>query len=89
MSARQSADGPWRGLLRGPWLWISYAMCFAIGIPWYRTAGTLDDLVFGVPQWAVLSILSSVAISALTAHATLNLWDDGSSQQSQADEGSG
>ena len=89
MSVGQSPDSPWRGLLGGPWLWLGYAMCFAIGIPWYRTAGTLDELVFGIPQWAVLSILSSVAISALTAHATLNLWDDGSSEQGKSEEGSG
>ncbi|RLB49138.1 MAG: hypothetical protein DRI90_24790 [Deltaproteobacteria bacterium] len=59
-----------------PLLWIGYGLCLAVGIPWYRSAGTLDPVIAGFPVWALVSALSSVGIAVLTAVAVLRLWSD-------------
>jgi hypothetical protein len=63
--------------VRRPLLWIGYALCLAIGIPWYREPGTLDALIAGFPTWALMSALAALGIAALTLWAVARPWSEG------------
>ena len=54
--------------------WVSVLALLLLGIPWYRTPGTQDPLVLGMPMWASVALVSAIAIAALTAWAALRLW---------------
>jgi hypothetical protein len=46
-------------------------------VPWYREAGVLGDLFFGMPGWVWVSLLCTAGVSALTAIGLLRYWRDG------------
>lgn len=52
------------------------ALLYLISIPWWFGAGA-PRIVFGMPSWAVVSLLATLGVSCLTAFAALRLWDDG------------
>jgi hypothetical protein len=57
--------------------WLLVGILLLAGIPWYRSAGSQDVLIAGIPLWGWVSIGSAVSISALTAWAALRWWPDG------------
>jgi hypothetical protein len=76
MKHAKPTSAPPREPIDYPLLWVGYGICLAVGIPWYRSAGTLDPLIAGFPVWALVSALSCVGVAALTAVAVLGLWSD-------------
>lgn len=44
-----------------------------ISTPWYAAAGSLDPMIWGAPRWAIIQLLSFVAIFLLGLLASL-LW---------------
>ena len=61
-----------RGRMYLSWkVWLVYAVLFGVGIPWYWPHGH-GAIWWGMPAWVVVSLASSVALSAYTA-CLLNL----------------
>ena len=44
-----------------------------ISTPWYAAAGSLEPMIWGAPRWAIIQLLSFVAIFLLGLLASL-LW---------------
>jgi hypothetical protein len=61
--------------IRLPWLWVSLGIAVLAGIPFYLPTGSIRPLVGGVPYWLVLSLVASLAFSAITCWACLRAWN--------------
>lgn len=55
------------------WIWAIYAVLFGISIPWYWAADA-SGILLGLPTWAAVSVLGSVAISFFTAWLFITRW---------------
>lgn len=56
--------------------WIVIGSLLALGIPWYRTAGTQDPVYWGLPLWAVVALASALGISIVAQWGITQLWDE-------------
>lgn len=68
----QRPPRPRGGYLR-PWIWLIYGALALVGIPWYWPRDSVR-LVLGLPAWALVSILASMAVSVFTAWLLWNRW---------------
>ena len=59
-----------------PAFWVLLGLLLAIGIPWYRTPGTLDPLFWGLPLWALVALGSALAIALVAQWGIARLWHD-------------
>jgi len=55
-------------------IWLAYLALLILSIPWYWPAVSGDWLVFGVPLWALVSLLCYVAAAILTVFTIDKLW---------------
>lgn len=61
----------------GRWWYVpSLIVLIVLSVPWYRKAGSMGDLIFGMPGWVWVSLGCTVGVSALTAFAALRYWRD-------------
>jgi len=72
------------GLLRWP-IWLTYAVLFAVAIPWYWPADD-ERLWLGIPLWAAVSIAGSGLITLFTVGLLLLCWPDQETPTVPADE---
>lgn len=80
---------PAREPINMPWLWVALVGIILVGVPWYLPPGTLGVTVLNVPAWFWISIVSAVALSAVTCWACLSCWDlQDHEDWSDTDEGS-
>ena len=56
-----------------PWVWMTYLVLLAVGIPWYWPEGVVV-LWFGLPAWLVTAVAASTAASVLTAVVLRRPW---------------
>lgn len=61
--------------IRTPWLWVAMGVVVVAGVPLYLSPGLVGPLVGGIPLWLVVSILATLAFSALTCWACLRDWN--------------
>ena len=47
------------------------AILYVVSIPWYRSAGEVPSLVWGLPDWVVVALGCYVAVAVLNAIAWL------------------
>jgi len=47
-----------------------------LSVPWYRAAGSMGELIHGMPGWVWVSLLCTVGVSSLTAVGILWFWRD-------------
>ncbi len=59
-----------------PGLFGAVALLYLVSIPWWFGSGE-PRLLFGMPSWAVVSLLATLGVSCLVAFAALRRWDDG------------
>ncbi|ALM54219.1 hypothetical protein [Halomonas huangheensis] len=75
--ARSSSSGvPAKEPIRKPWIWIVIALIIAVSVPWYWPPGTLTPIVMGLPLWALIAVIGSVALCAFLSWACLTQWSD-------------
>ncbi|WP_394810761.1 hypothetical protein [Alkalibacillus aidingensis] len=55
-------------------LWIIFGILFVLSVPWYLPTGSYDPIILGIPYWAWIILLVSIAFSATITYAIKNLW---------------
>ncbi|MBX9389975.1 hypothetical protein ACFPZ0_21985 [Streptomonospora nanhaiensis] len=69
-----SSDKPVREPIRKPWIWIVLALLLLAGVPLYWPPGTVEPIVLGLPLWALVTVGSSVVLSAYLSWLCLTQW---------------
>ena len=76
--SHNSEDVP--GLIAEPrqrgWVWLVYAVLFALAIPWYWPAGYRGPLLLGIPLWAATTIVCVVLLAMWTTWVIVRYWQD-------------
>jgi hypothetical protein len=54
-------------------IWVTYGLLATIGIPWYWPANH-EEILFGMPLWAVCSLATSVIASMFTTWLLMTRW---------------
>lgn len=75
-AAVQPADEP----LRHRWFLPAVVAILVVSVPWYLPSSVGDRLVGGLPVWTWVTIVCGLALAAVTAYASLQLWRDGSDE---------
>jgi hypothetical protein len=57
------------------WIWMVYLILLLIGVPWYWQADN-TIMMFGMPGWALIAILTSVTVSCITSFLWFAGWQD-------------
>ncbi len=52
-------------------LLVAIAALYVVSIPWYRTAGEVPSLVWGLPDWVAVALGCYAAVAVLNAIAWL------------------
>lgn len=66
---------PLREPVRLPWLWVAMGLVVLAGVPWYLPAGAIEPLVGGIPFWLLISVVATVAFSAVTCWGCARGWN--------------
>ncbi len=66
------------------WIWLSYAALLAVSIPWYWPP---DDktLWLGMPAWATVAVVGSLAMSTFTAVLIWRCWPAADAPEDRAE----
>jgi len=75
--------------IRIKWVWIVLGIIILSGVPWYLPIGGIYPIVFGLPYWALISVVSSIALAIFLNYVMSNLWDMESLKEDDKKEGSG
>ncbi len=67
---------PRREPIQQRWYIPLVLLIVVISVPWYREQGETGTVVAGLPLWIWVTILCSLAISAIVAKVALQHWDD-------------
>ena len=59
------------------WLWLVYALLYAVAIPWYWPADFRGPLILGLPLWVVVTLVAVFALSLWTLFAITRYWKIG------------
>ena len=76
MDAFWAAAKPASEPTRKRWYVPLLLVLVVISVPWYRSAGSMGELVFGMPAWVWVSLICTVGVSALTALGIARYWRD-------------
>jgi hypothetical protein len=55
-------------------LWIVFGIIFLLSFPWYLPAGSYKPLILGMPYWAWIVLIVSLALSAFLTYAIKFQW---------------
>lgn len=55
-------------------LWIVFGIIFLLSFPWYLPTGSYKPLILGIPYWAWIILLVSIALSAFLTYAIQYQW---------------
>jgi len=58
------------------WYLPLVVLFIVLSVPWYREAGSMGRVVFGMPVWIWTSLACAAAVSCLTAIAAIRFWKD-------------
>ncbi|MDP3487150.1 MAG: hypothetical protein Q8S19_04360 [Bacillota bacterium] len=61
--------------IRFGWVWVVLAIIILAGVPWYLPKGGIHPIIFGMPYWAVISVLSTIALAVFLNYVVTNYWD--------------
>lgn len=67
---------PRREPMQRRWFLPAIFVLLAISIPWYRRAGEIGAMAWGLPVWVWVALGASGLISVVTAVMSLFFWDD-------------
>lgn len=62
-------------------VWIGFVVLFALINPWYFPAGISSSLIMGVPLWALIILLASLALSIFITWVVLTQWHTDSDER--------
>ena len=83
MPEQSSCEDTFAGLKREPrkvrWVWLVYALIYALAIPWYWPAHYRGPLIGGFPLWVGVTLVSTMCLALWTAWVVFRYW--------QGDEG--
>ena len=57
--------------LRALLLALAFVALYGVSIPWYRPAGSLPAIWFGLPDWVVIATVAHVLVAALCSYVWL------------------
>lgn len=57
------------------WIWIVYLIFIVVGVPWYWPADN-NAIIFGMPGWVFIAIITSAAVSCFTSWLWFVGWQD-------------
>lgn len=60
--------------IRKPWIWVVFGLLFVLINPWYFPASFSQPLFWGIPAWAVIIILASLALSVFCHYVLVCHW---------------
>lgn len=55
-------------------LWLIYLVLLVLSVPWYWPAASGSVLVFGIPIWALVSLLCFLIGAIVTALVIQRVW---------------
>lgn len=61
--------------IRKPWIWAVFGLLFVLINPWYFPVSFNQPLFWGIPAWAVVIILASLALSLFAHYVLVYHWD--------------
>jgi hypothetical protein len=76
MDAFWAAAAPTSEPARRRWYVPLLLFLVVLSVPWYRKAGSMGELILGMPAWVWTSLFCTVGVSALTAFGILKYWRD-------------
>ena len=59
-----------------PWIWVVYALLYAVAIPWYWPEGYRGPLILGFPLWVAVTLGAILALALWTAWVIFNYWQE-------------
>ncbi|WP_110685022.1 hypothetical protein [Salinicola aestuarinus] len=62
-------------------VWIGFALLFALINPWYFPAGMTTPLILGVPLWAIIVLVASLALSVFITWVVMTQWHTDSDER--------
>ncbi|MDH4571980.1 MULTISPECIES: hypothetical protein [Salinicola] len=69
--------------VKKPLVWIGFVILFALINPWYFPAGSWSPLFFGVPYWALIILLASLALSIFITWVVKTQWETGADEDEE------
>lgn len=69
------------------WIWVVLAIISLLGVPWYLPQGSVHPIIFGLPYWAFISLVSTVILALFLNHVVKNYWDMEELKDEAEDEG--
>lgn len=57
------------------WIWVVIIIISLIGVPWYLPQGTIYPIIIGLPYWAFISLVASIALGIFLNYVVKNCWD--------------
>ncbi len=61
--------------IRYAWIWITIVILALVGVPWYLPLGTVNPIILGLPYWAFISFLASIALGLFLNYVVRHCWD--------------
>lgn len=55
-------------------LWIVLGVLFFLSVPWYLPTGSYKPMILGLPYWAWIILLDTLALSITLTIALKKLW---------------
>ena len=78
MEGDESAEIQFEKLVCEPrkvrWVWLVYALLYAVAIPWYWPADFPSPLIGGFPLWVVVSLTSTLVLAGWTVWIIFRYW---------------
>ncbi|MFB5663414.1 hypothetical protein [Alteribacillus sp. HJP-4] len=60
--------------IKKPWIWIIMGALILFNAPWYLPVGSTEPYIFGLPYWALISILLSLFLCGFLSWLCLKEW---------------
>jgi len=70
--------------VKKPSVWIGFLILFALVNPWYFPAGSWSPLIMGIPYWALIILLVSLALALFITWVVLRQWETGADEDGEA-----
>ncbi|MBB6449997.1 hypothetical protein HNR44_001975 [Geomicrobium halophilum] len=61
--------------IKKPWIWIILVLLGLFNAPWYLPEGSIEPFIFGIPYWALITIILTLFLSAYLSWLCLTQWN--------------
>lgn len=57
------------------WIWVVLVFIALAGVPWYLPVNTIYPIILGLPYWAFISLVASIALGIFLNYVIKNCWE--------------